>query len=194
MLVNVLFASCMSVGGCISVKVTCVSKHLATRGNNKLLRTPPHICSSEERLSRLTRRTFAQLRTNKSPSLKSYLHKVNAKHFHLYYAPSVTSTHMTHIISSTAPTYLPHCPGFVDRPRRSNCIAGQMDGEAGWWTTSGNVGQTPLARVMGVGRQQQRYNHFNSIRCYIHTFVISEVLLAMLNSYGIYITTCPIGN
>ena len=26
-----------------------------------------------------------------------------------------------------------------------------MDGEAGWWTTSGNIG---LARVMGVGRQQ----------------------------------------
>ena len=30
-----------------------------------------------------------------------------------------------------------------------------MDGEAGWWTTSGNIGLTPLARVMGVGRQQQ---------------------------------------
>ena len=31
----------------------------------------------------------------------------------------------------------------------------QMDGEAGWWTTSGNIGLPPLARVMGVGRQQQ---------------------------------------
>ena len=29
-----------------------------------------------------------------------------------------------------------------------------MDGEAGWWTTSGNIGLPPLARVMGVGRQQ----------------------------------------
>ena len=29
-----------------------------------------------------------------------------------------------------------------------------MDGEAGWWTTSGNIGIPPLARVMGVGRQQ----------------------------------------
>ena len=27
-----------------------------------------------------------------------------------------------------------------------------MDREAGWWTTSGKIG---LARVMGVGRQQQ---------------------------------------
>ena len=33
-----------------------------------------------------------------------------------------------------------------------------MDGEAGWWTTSGNIGLPPLARVMGVGRQQQLKN------------------------------------
>ena len=46
-------------------------------------------------------------------------------------------------------------PGFVNRPRWSDCTAGQMDGEAGWWTTSGNIGLPPLARVMGVGRQQQ---------------------------------------
>ena len=30
-----------------------------------------------------------------------------------------------------------------------------MDGEAGWWTTSGNIGLPPLVRAMGVGRQQQ---------------------------------------
>ena len=30
-----------------------------------------------------------------------------------------------------------------------------MDGEADWWITSGNIGLRPLARVMGVGRQQQ---------------------------------------
>ena len=54
--------------------------HLATRGNNKIMRTtPPLISSSEERLLRLTRRTLAQLRKNKSPFLKSYLHKVDAK-------------------------------------------------------------------------------------------------------------------
>ena len=45
----------------------------ATRGNNKILRThPPHISSSKERLPS----TLAQPRTNKSPFLKSYLHKV----------------------------------------------------------------------------------------------------------------------
>ena len=32
-----------------------------------------------------------------------------------------------------------------------------MDGEAGWWTTSGNIGLPPLARVIGVGRQQQHH-------------------------------------
>ena len=31
-----------------------------------------------------------------------------------------------------------------------------MDGEADWWTTSGNIGLPPIASVMGVGRQQQR--------------------------------------
>ena len=31
-----------------------------------------------------------------------------------------------------------------------------MDGEAGWWTTSGNIGLPPLARAMGVGRQQHK--------------------------------------
>ena len=45
-------------------------------------------------------------------------------------------------------------PGFVDRPRRRACTAGQMDGEAGWWTTSENIELPPLARVKGVGRQQ----------------------------------------
>ena len=62
------------------IHTSIVSRHLATRGNNKILRTPPpHISSPEEILPRLTRRTRAQLRTNKSPFLKSYLHKVDAK-------------------------------------------------------------------------------------------------------------------
>ena len=37
-----------------------------------------------------------------------------------------------------------------------------MDGEAGWWTTSGNIGLPPLARAMGVGRQQRVMNNFVS--------------------------------
>ena len=62
------------------IHTSIVSRHLPTRGNNKILRTPPpHIIISEEILHRLTRRSLAQLRTNKSPFLKSYLHKVDAK-------------------------------------------------------------------------------------------------------------------
>ena len=38
-----------------------------------------------------------------------------------------------------------------------------MDGEAGWWTTSGNIGLPPLARAMGVGRQQ----HENGVKSII---------------------------
>ena len=34
-------------------------------------------------------------------------------------------------------------PRFVDKPHRSDCTAGQMDREAGWWTTSGNIGLPP---------------------------------------------------
>ena len=71
-----------------------VSRHLATQGNNKILRTtPPHIISSEEILPRLTLRTLSQLRTNKSTFLKSYLHKVDAKS----HPPPVCSLCNTHI-------------------------------------------------------------------------------------------------
>ena len=62
------------------IHTSIVSRHLATRGNKKILCTsPPHISSSEEIRLRLTRHTLAQLRTNISPFLKSYLHKVDAK-------------------------------------------------------------------------------------------------------------------
>ena len=62
------------------IHTSIVSRHLATRGNNTILRTPPpHISRSEERHSRPMRRTLAQPRTNKSPFLKLYLHKVDAK-------------------------------------------------------------------------------------------------------------------
>ena len=33
-----------------------------------------------------------------------------------------------------------------------SAVTGQMDGEAGWWTTSGKIGFPPLTRVKGVGR------------------------------------------
>ena len=38
-----------------------------------------------------------------------------------------------------------------------------MDGEAGWWTTSGNIGLPPLARVMGVGRHNNNLITDNNV-------------------------------
>ena len=53
-------------------------------------------------------RSLAQLRTNKLPFLKSYLHKVAQNQIHHLYAPFITLTYTTHIISSTLPRYVPH--------------------------------------------------------------------------------------
>ena len=80
------------------IHTSIVSRHLATRCNNKILRTPPpRISSSEEILPRRTRRTLAQPRTNKSPFLKSYLHNVDVKlHPSPLCPPCHTHTHDTH--------------------------------------------------------------------------------------------------
>ena len=53
------------------IKQTCaIYIHLATRGNNKILRTPPlHISSSEERFPRITRRTLGQFRKISLPQI-----------------------------------------------------------------------------------------------------------------------------
>ena len=145
------------------IHTSILSRHLAIRGNNKTLRTPPpHISSSEEMLPRLTRHTRAQPRTNKSLFLKSYLHKVDAKSHPSPICPLCnTHTHdihnlfnCTHIRTTLSPLDL-----WTDLPPppECDCTDGQMDEEAGWWTTSGNIGLPPLAKVMGVGRQQQQY-------------------------------------
>ena len=71
-----------------NMRLYLLSRHLATRGNNKILRT----------LAALKRYSPAslvatKLRTNKLPFLKSYLHH--------HYAPSVTLTHTHHVFSCT---------------------------------------------------------------------------------------------
>ena len=96
------------------IHTSIVFRHPVTRVNNKILCTPPpHIIRFEETLSRLTRRTIAQLRTTKSPFLKSYLQKVDPTHIYHHYAPFVTPTHTTRIIYSTAPTYAPRCELWI---------------------------------------------------------------------------------
>ena len=118
-----------------------VSMHLATRGNNKILRTPPpHISSSGEILPHLTCRTLPQLRTNKSPFL-TYLHKVDAKSHPSPLCPICnTHTHDTHHLFNCTHMRTTFYPWIFNRPRRSDCTAGWMEGEAGWWTTSGKIG------------------------------------------------------
>ena len=117
------------------IHTSIVSKHLATRGNNKIRYTPqPHISRSEELLPRLTRRTLAQLKTNKSSYRKSYLRKVDVKSHPSPIFPlrntRNASSHQQH-----PHTHHIFTLGVVDRPRRSGCTDGQMDGEAGSWTT-----------------------------------------------------------
>ena len=134
-----------------------VSKHLATRGNNKLLCTsPPQISSSEEIVPRLTCRTIAQLRTNNPPFPKSYLHKVDAKSHPSPLCPlSNTHTHntnhlfnCTHIRITLSSQDLWTDPAGVTEllVRWTNKLAGGPKAE---------ISDSPLGRVMVVGRQQQ---------------------------------------
>ena len=117
-----------------------VSWRLAIRGNNNILCTPPpQIISSEDILPRLTRRTLARLRTNQSPFLKSYLHKVDTKSHTSSLCPHYnTHTHDTH--------HLFNCTHI-----RSTLSPLDL------WTES-----SPLARLMGVGRQQHEDTRHNN--------------------------------
>ena len=61
---------------------TIVQTYLDNRPDNKLLNGPtPDIDKTEETLDRRTRRTLAQLRTNKSPLLMTYRHKIDPDNF-----------------------------------------------------------------------------------------------------------------
>ena len=138
------------------IHTSIVFTHLATRGNNKILRTPPpHIGSSKEILPRLTRRTRAQLRKNKSPFLKSYLHKVDAKSHSSPLCPLCnTHTYDTHHLFNC--THIRTTLSSLDLGTVPAGLTALLGGEAGWWTTSGNIGLPPIARVMGVGKQHKQ--------------------------------------
>ena len=148
------------------IHTSIVSRHLATRGNNKILRTPPpHTSSSEERLPRLTRRTIAQPRTSKSPFLKSYLHKVDAKTHPSPLCPLCNiHTHDTHhlfncihIRTTLSPLHLWTDPAGVTAllARWTEKLAGGPQ--------AGTSDSPPLARGMGVGRQQQLQESINVV-------------------------------
>ena len=137
--------------------------HLATRVNNKILCTPPpHIISSEEILLRLTRRTLAQLSTNKSPFLKSYLHKVDAKSHPSPLCPLCnTHTHDTH----TTHTHIINCSHMRTTlspldlwtdPAGVTALLSRLAEKLAGGPLAG-TSDPPLSSVMGVGRQQQQH-------------------------------------
>src|SRR6476469_126242 len=62
-----------------------VENHLQSLKPNKIINPPaPLKNKNKQTLLRKTQRTLAQLRTNKSPFLKSYLHKTTHPHCSLY--------------------------------------------------------------------------------------------------------------
>ena len=92
-----------------TIHTTIVQDHLSNRPINRLLnRPPPDIDKKEETLPHSTRRKLSQLRTNKSPLLMTYLHKIDpANHpaancplcndpnndsLHLFNSPDITTT------------------------------------------------------------------------------------------------------
>ena len=94
------------------IHTSIVSRHLATRGNNKI-----HLHHTLASLKRdYPASLVAPLPSSEQTNLPSSNHsytKSTPKHIHHHYAPSVTSTHTTHIISSTTPTYAPHCHPWI---------------------------------------------------------------------------------
>ena len=106
------------------IHTTIISQHLAARDNNKILRThPPQVSSTEEDLPRHTRRTLAQLRSNKSLSSYHIYTKSTPQHTHLYFFLLVALTNISHNISSVAHRYA-HAvgPGFVEGSLRCSSL------------------------------------------------------------------------
>ena len=66
------------------------------------------------------------------PSSNHTYTKSTPKHIHHHYAPSVTSPHTTHIISSTAPTYAPHCRPWICGQTPPEWLHCWPDGRRSW--------------------------------------------------------------
>ena len=125
------------------IHTSIVSRSLAARCNNKILCPSPLPISSSEGLFPVSLVTpLSNSEQINHPSSKE--------------SPLCPLCN-THIMSSTAPMYTIHGhPWICGQTRRSECTAAQKDREADWWTTSSKIRIQPLAKVMGVGRQQQQ--------------------------------------
>ena len=128
------------------IHTSVVSRHIATRGNNKILHThPPHIRSSEGILPRLVTPLSNSEQINNPFSNHTYT-KPTPIHIHHYYALFVT--HNTHRLFNCTHirTTLSSLDLWTDPAGVTELLAR--------WTTSGKIGLLPLARLKGVGRQQ----------------------------------------
>src|SRR5579872_4791467 len=86
-----------------------VTNHKYTIPENKILEMQAsEIHHSEETLTRYHRRLLSQLRTNKSPSLLSYLHKINPSEHPSPLCPFAVTKHMTQYTSFNAYKYRQH--------------------------------------------------------------------------------------
>ena len=147
------------------IHTSIVSKHLATRGNGETLRTQPsHISSSEEILPCITQRTLAQLKQTNLPSSNRTDIKSTTKHIHHHYAISVTSTHTTNAISTTAPTYALRSHHWIGGQTLLKWWSCWSDGGISWLVDHKRDHRNPpLTRVNRVGRQQQRISRVNRV-------------------------------
>ena len=95
-------------------QTSIVSRHLATRGNMKILRTPaPHGSCSEEILPASLVAPLPHSEKINHPSSDHINTKSTPIHILHHYALSVTLTHTTNIIFSTVPTYATHCHPWI---------------------------------------------------------------------------------
>ena len=129
------------------IHTSIVSRHLTTRGNNKILRTPHHTLA-------VLKTYFPDSLVTPLPNSEQINHtfsnhthtKSTPNHIHHHYAPLVTNTHTIHIISRWT-EYLAGGPQ-----------SGRSDSQSPFYPH-------PLARVKGGGRQLQ------------HRFLLNLVLL-----------------
>ena len=108
------------------IHTSIVSRHLATRGNNKILRTPPpHISSSED--TSPPHSSHPCPTQNKQISLPQILLTQSRRQVtSITTMPSVTLTY-TSSLQLHPHTHHIVTPGFVDRPRWSDGAADQME-------------------------------------------------------------------
>ena len=111
------------------IHTSIVSRHLATRGNNKILHTLAAL--KIDFPASLVAPLPNSEQTNLPSSNPTYT-KLTPKHIHHHYAPSVTSTHTPHIISSTAPTYAPQCHPWICGQTPPEWLHCWPDGRSSW--------------------------------------------------------------